>query len=558
MAGGKETPRQKMIGMMYLVLTALLALNVSKDILKGFITVNESMERTNASLIDNQAKTLKDFRDYAKGDAVARVHLALTEDIFKLTQEGYDYVDKLKAHVIENTEKLDPGVADTMHLRFTEKQDDYDTPTYLLIGDDEANPKSGEYSARELKEKIINIHDKMLARLESLQKDEKAKLLAPDYNRLVGKIKSIYPAEPNEFVDGVKESWETQNFNHLPLAAVITNLTKIQNDIKSVETSFLGELSNASRKINVVTNLLAAQVMSKNGYVQQGMPFKADIILTASSSDFNDKNMQVLLGGEYDFAKKSAIKEGDPLNTVGGVGKYEITANALGEQVIKGAIKLKNPRGEFEYYPYEYQYMVAAPSAAVSPDKMNVLYVGLENPVSISAAGIAPSDLVVTSSGGGATLSSKGNGKYNVNVTQKGECVINVAAKMPDGSVRPQGSMRFRVKNVPKPIPIVGGREPGNTDFKKLDAMGISYVTAKLPNFDFENVNFAVTSYNISIKKKDGTLQDFPVTGSKIPQEAKELIEKASPGTRIWFEKIKATGPGGSQDLGDVIVKIKP
>jgi gliding motility-associated protein GldM len=267
--------------------------------------------------------------------------------------------------------------------------------------------------------------------------------------------------------------------------------------------------------------------------------------------------MQVLLGGEYDFVKKTAIKEGDPINTVSGIGKYEVTTSAAGEQVIKGAIKLKNPRNIFEYYPYEYNYMVAPPSAAVSPDKMNVLYVGLENPVSISAAGIAPSNLVVTSSGGGATLSPKGNGKYNVNVTQKGECVINVSAKMPDGSVRPQGSMKFRVKSVPKPIPIVGGREPGNTDFKKLDAMGISYVTAKLPNFDFENVSFTVTSYTISIKKRDGTLEEFPVTGSKIPSEAKALIEKATPGTRIWFEKIKATGPGGSQDLGDVIVKIK-
>ncbi|MCD6068563.1 MAG: hypothetical protein K0S33_3389 [Bacteroidetes bacterium] len=558
--GGKETPRQKMIGMMYLVLTALLALNVSKDILKGFITVNESMERTNASLIDNQVKSLQDFREYAKGDSIARIHLAITEDIFKLTQEGYEYVNKLKAHVIANTENLDdPAAADTMHLRFTEKQDDYDTPTYLLIGDDESSPKSGALTARELKDKIINIHNQMLTKLDALQKDESAKLLEPDYNRLAGKIKSLYPIEPTVPVEGVLESWETQNFNHLPLAAVITNLTKIQNDIKSIETSFLGELSTASTKSHTKIDKLGAQVFSETGYVQQGMPFKADIFLSASSSDFTNENLQVLLGGEYDFSKKTAIKEGNPINTVGGIGKYEITTSAQGEQVIKGAIKLKNPHNVFEYYPYEYKYMVAAPSAAVSPDKMNVLYVGLDNPVSISAAGVAPSSLIVTSSGGGATLIPKGNGKYIVKVTQKGECMISVSARMPDGTVRQQGPpMRFRVKMVPNPIARIGGKDAnGSMEFKKLDAMGIGGVSAILPNFDFENVNFTITSYVVVLKNKKNELEDFVVTGSKLPPRAKELIEKAPPGTRIFFEKIKATGPGGLRDLGDVTIKIK-
>src|SRR6202007_1541571 len=160
MAGNsKESPRQKMIGMMYLVLTALLALNVSKDILKGFITVNESMERTNAALIDNQLKTMEDFRAYAKTDSIAGTHLKLTEEVFKLTQASYEYVSKLKSHVISETEKLDnKSSGDTMHLRYTEKQDDYDTPTYLLIGDDAASPKDGELTAKALKNNIIQLH----------------------------------------------------------------------------------------------------------------------------------------------------------------------------------------------------------------------------------------------------------------------------------------------------------------------------------------------------------------------------------------------------------------
>lgn len=562
MAGSsKESPRQKMIGMMYLVLTALLALNVSKDILKGFITVNESMERTNASLIDNQLKTMEDFRIYAKTDATSRIHLELTEDVFKLTQSSYDYVSKLKSYVIAETEKLDDKSAgDTMHLRYTEKQDDYDTPTYLLIGDDVANPKDGELTAKALKNNIIKLHDQILSKLESLQKsnDKKVRLLDPDYKRLVRKVEAIYPHAPKEVNAEVKESWESQNFNELPLAAVITNLTKIQNDIKSVETSFISELSGASRKSRTVVDQFNARVISNNGYVQQGQTFKADIFLSASSSDFNDQNMQVLLGGEYDFVKKTALKEGTPVDSKDGIGKYEVVTSVQGNQVIKGAIKLKNPQGLYEYYPYEYNYMVAAPSVAVSPDKMNVLYVGLDNPVSISAAGVAPSELVVNVTGCGAKLVSKGNGKYVVNASSKGDCFVSVSARQADGTLKQQGEpMKFRVKLVPNPIARVGGKDATeNLSFKKSELTKIGAVIANMPNFDFENVNFVVTSYNLFIPDKKNKLQLFEMKGPNFSQQAKALLAEVNPGSKIYIEDIKATGPGGKRDLGDVIVKV--
>lgn len=562
MAGSsKETPRQKMIGMMYLVLTALLALNVSKDILKGFITVNESIERTNAALIDNQVKTLEDFRVYAKTDSIARGHLKLTEDIFKLTQASYDYVAKIKSHVIAETEKLDnKSAADTMHLRYTEKQDDYDTPTYLLIGDDAANPKDGELTAKGLKKNIIKLHDDILAQLKALQSnpDKRARLLEPDYNRLVRKVEAIYPVDPKEKVDGVAESWETQNFNQLPLAAVVTNLTKIQNDIKSVETSFISELSSASRKSRTPIDKFNAQVISSNGYVQQGQTFKADIFLSASSSDFNDTSMQVLLGGEYDFAKKSAIKEGTPINSVAGVGKYEVVTSAQGNQVIKGAIKLKSPQGIYEYYPYEYNYMVAAPSVAVSPDKMNVLYVGLDNPVSISAAGVAPSQLVITASGCKANIKPAGNGKYTINAGEKGDCFVTVSAKQADGSLRQQGPpMKFRVKMVPNPVARIGGKDAnGSLDFKQKDLNKIGAVAASLPNFEFENVNFNVVSYTLIIPDSKNQLKSFDMTTANLTPQIKSMITSLKSGSKFFVENIKAVGPGGQRNLGDVIVKV--
>lgn len=560
MAGSsKETPRQKMIGLMYLVLTALLALNVSKDILKGFITVNESLERTNASLIDNQIKTLEDFRAYAKTDSIAKIHLKLTEDVFKMTQEGYDYVAKLKSHIVAETEKLDDKKSgDTMRLRYTEKQDNFDIPTYILIGDDVAAPKDGAFTAKELRKKIVSIHDAILNELNKLQKDKSARLLDPDYKRLVRKVEAIMPIDPNEKVEGVQETWETQNFNELPLAAVVTNLTKIQNDIKSVEASFMNELSSASRKSKTTIDKFSATVISDKGYVQLGEQFKANIFLSASSSDFNDENLQVLLGGEYDFKNKTAIKEGTPINSKEGIGKYEVNTTTTGDQVIKGAIKLKNPFGVFEYYPYEYKYMVAAPSVAVSPEKMNVMYVGLENPVSVSAAGVAPSDLIVNASGCGATLTPKGNGKYVINVTSKGDCMVTVSARQSDGTIRQQGApIHFRVKYVPTPVVKLGGKEAnGSLEFTTTDIIKIGGVGAVLPNFDFENVNFTVNSYTFSMLDRKGVYQEIKVTGSALPAAAKQLLASAKKGTKFYIEDIVATGPGGKRVLGDVKVKI--
>lgn len=517
------------------------------------------MERTNASLIDNQIKTLSDFRDYAKGDSISRIHLKLTEDVFKITQDAFDYVTKLKSHIVAKTEKLDIKMADTLHLRYTEKQDDFDTPTYILIGDDEASPKKGEMTASELKGKIILVHDEIIKKLEVLQKDKYARLIDSDYKRLVRKVKSIYPIDPTEKVDNVKESWETQNFNQLPLAAVITNLTKIQNDIKSIETSFMGELANASRKSKIPVDKFSATVISENGYVQLGQSFKANIFLSASSRDFNDENMQVLLGGEYNFDKKTAIKEGEPLKSTGGIGKYESATTTTGEQVIKGAIKLKNAFGDFEYYPYEYKYMVAAPSVSVSPEKMNVMYVGLDNPIAVSAAGVAPSELVVNVSGCGAKLKSTGNGKYSISVTSKGDCMVTVSAKQADGTVRQQGApIRFRVKNVPAPIAKIGGKEVNGTmEFVKNDLAKIGGVAAVLPNFDFENVNFIVTSYVFSMVNKKGVLEEIKVNGANLPAAAKQLLADAKPGSKFYIEDIVANGPGGKRDLGSFKVKVK-
>ena len=185
MGGGKETPRQKMIGMMYLVLTALLAMNVSKQILHGYVSVNESIEKTKESLEVNNERVFKSFEEMAGITAAAKPYLERAIEAQKEIMTVYKHIDVLRTKVIEVCEKPEnPKSADTMQLAVLEhvgQIDNYDMPTNQLIGPEAATPKSGELTASDLKAKLNGLYNKLVGILDAMQKDEKAKLPKSDY-----------------------------------------------------------------------------------------------------------------------------------------------------------------------------------------------------------------------------------------------------------------------------------------------------------------------------------------------------------------------------------------
>ena len=155
MSGGKETPRQKMIGMMYLVLTALLAMNVSKQILKGYVTVNESMERSKKNLEDNNKRVTESFEHTINGNPAAKPYYDKAIEAQKAIKDLVKYIDGVKKEVIEQTTQM--GQGDTAKLRYIEKLDDYDAPTRVLIGEP-ADPTKGPNSATEMQGKMEALH----------------------------------------------------------------------------------------------------------------------------------------------------------------------------------------------------------------------------------------------------------------------------------------------------------------------------------------------------------------------------------------------------------------
>lgn len=553
MGGGKETPRQKMIGMMYLVLTALLAMNVSKQILQGYLSVNESLVKSKKNLEENNQRVTKAFEATINGNAGAKPYYEKAVEAQKQIQEVYKYIGEVRAKIVAATEptaQQNEKIADTLNLRSMEKIDDYDVPSHELGISEPKEPQKGPHTAYELRMKLNGLHDKLVAMVDGMQKNPATKLLDDDYQGIKKKIGSIKPTDSKRKEDGVEFNWEMDNFYHLPLAAVYTSLNKIQNDLKNVEAEILQVFSGASGKLAIKFDHLEAKVIAPSSYIQAGQPYQADIFLAASSSKLGAGDLEVLLG-----ADSASATGGTALPIENGMGKYTVTTGGQGEQTYKGVIKFKKPDGTFDRYPFSATYMVAAPSVAVEPEKMNVFYIGVENPIAVSAAGVSPTDLIVNATGGGVTKTGGAGGKFILKFSSPGECTISVSAKTKDGT-KPQGPpKKFRVKKIPDPVAKVGGKT-GNVDMKKSELAAIGGVGAELAGFDFD-AKFIVTSFELSAVVK-GQLKSIACSGNSLNSEARGIIGSAGVGSKLFVENVKAKGPDGTiRNIPGVTIKVK-
>jgi len=538
MSSGKETPRQKMIGMMYLVLTALLALNVSKEILQGFVMVDESIGKSKVILDENYGRIQKAFEAYVNdGNFEAKPYLLKSVETQKSIRIVDAYIDSMKVIIARKTEGI--SKSDTSQLRFMEKLDDFDTPTYLLIGSDETKPIDTKYSAKDLRLQLTNLHKDLLSLIDNMQKNSKTKLDNATINTLKQKLSTIKPVDRNLEKDGIKLNWELENFYHMPLAAVITNLDKIQADMKNLESEFLHTFAAASSKFLFKADKLHADVVAPSAYVLSGQPFKANIVLGASSSEFTPDRMEVLVGGVYDTVSKKLISPGTPLTIKDGMGTYEAMTSAIGPKDLKGVIKYKNARGEFEYYDFNYQYTVAPPFSAVAADNMNIFYAGIENPVSATCAGFSPADLKLTINGCGAEAKLTSAGKYIVTAKNSGTCSVTIAAKV-NGNYQQQGPVKiFRVKDIPPPVLKMGGKlATTNLEFNKSEIKQVGGFGAESVGFMFP-ANFVVKSFEVLVQ--GGGM--YPCTNNNLSDDAKKALANMRTGQIAYIDNIKVLTP---------------
>ena len=535
-----------MIGMMYLVLTALLAMNVSKDILDAFVVINEGLETTNTNFMAKNEFTYAQF-EKAKANDPAKVQEFYSKAMRAkgLSDEVYQHIEDLKKYLVAVTSgfaSVEEVPADSLFiLRNVGSKDNYDIPTEKLIGPEPANPRDGEWSATELKGKLDNFKSEMLFLFD----DEKER-----------EVLDLGLNTDGEFVNagGVKETWILANFYHLPLAAVVTNLSKIQADVRNAEADIIKALYRNISADDFKFDTLAAKVIPRSTYVIQGDSFVAEVIVAAFSTT---QPPRMALATEFNDTNGMPIYESfESLDTsnitfANGAARYAVPASSEGTKEWGGVIQIKGPDGQYRSFEIPKQtYTVAKPALVVSPTAMNVFYRGLDNPVEVSVPGIPTEKLEIAISN---ASKSGSNGNFKVRPGSGTTCTVSVSADV-NGKKQNFGKKEFRVKNVPDPKPYFGGKS-GSTTIPLKDLKAAAGVIAKMENFEFD-LRFNIVSYVVSSTIR-GNVVEQPCSGPGLSGNAKQVINSLRSGQKVYIEKIKAKGPDGTiRDLGTVALKV--
>ncbi len=498
MALGRETPRQRMINILYLVLLALLALNVPDSILDAFKNINNSLETSKTNVNNSVQQLFSAFESTKLKDEPGRAKPIYdkAKNAQAIINDLNQYINGIKEEFVNQGGGYDEKTGD---LKMRENEDI--APNIMING------KKGV----ELKEKINSTRSKLLA------------LLTPEEQKSVSF--SLEANDPEKAVNG-KRKWEEINFGSgTPLTAAMTILTKIQTDAQNAESDVVKLILGKMDQAVVNLDKFAAVAVAPTSYLVQGQPYAAEVFLTASDSK----------------SQPSISVNGANLNVVDGKGVYTVPTNREGIFTWSGVIKVKQTDGSIKEYRTPVQtYQVARPSAVVSPDKMNVLYIGVNNPISVSAPG-TPTDKVKVSMSGGSISGSAG--KYNVKVSSPGTARISVSAEVAPGKTQTLSTTEFRVKRIPDPIAQFAGKTGGAMATVAIKAQNAIF--AKLDNFDFD-ASFKVTKFSLIIAKPRADAIVLSTSGNQLSSAMKSAMNGITPGSRVIFDNIIAVGPDGT------------
>jgi gliding motility-associated protein GldM len=505
-------PRQKMINMMYLVLTAMLALNVSSEILNAFKTVNRSLEKTNETVEASTGTYIKSLEELAKKTETQErgtYWLAKAKEVRKLSDDVYNFIQNLKDTIFTEAR----GDYSKPEKRY--KEDNLDIATRIMV--DKGGGKKLYNMLQDYKTNVLAVDTAIKKEFDnSLQID-----LSTPQTRSKSNL-----------------SWEVAYFRMVPVVAALTILSKFQNDVKTSENKIVAFCHKEVGKVEIVFDAYEPIIGQSSTYIMPGQ----EIEITAGIGAFSKAAQPTVIIGN-----KVVPLDAD------GVAKTKITGGGVGSNTIPIKITYFNQTtGKEETKEKKIEYTVGTSTAAVQLDKMNVLFIGVDNPITISGSGGGAESLQLSIEGGGGQLTKTGSSTYTVRVNQEtDECWIRVRTS--DGKVTP---VRYRVRSIPNPTPMVGQRESG--DFPAAEFKAQAGVRAILQNFFYET-QFNVLSYRIT---GDGAGFDEGIievnnTGAAW-NEARGIINRCRPGSYITIDEIRAIGPDSrTRKLTPLIYNLK-
>ncbi|MCB9283352.1 MAG: gliding motility protein GldM [Lewinellaceae bacterium] len=510
-----KEPRQLMINLMYLVLTALLALNVSAEVMTAFFTIDKGITNSN-NIVENTNQTIMrniDAQVEAYNNELNQGYLAKAKEAKQVSEDFVTYVDELKKELFEKA-----GGPSEKNPEQPKRIKDKDVTTRLLVGLE--NEKGKGY---DLMDRINSTRAKLLELVDNDQG-----------------IAASIPLKIDEesVTKSKKKDWVYYNFQQMPVAAVFPILTKFQNDSKASATTVLNHLLGKVAGQDVKFDAFEPVISATKGYVIRGEKYEADIFLSAYSTS-NTDNTKIYVNGTN-------------LPVEAGKASYSAAATSIGTKKYKVKIEITNPlTGEVKSYDREFEYEVGERSVTVSADKMNVFYIGVDNPISVSAAGISSNDLRVSVSGGGGSITKLSGANYIVNVDQPtDDCRINVAGGgLSDSKV-------FRVKRIPDPVARLGNKEDGsmgNGEFKAQAGL-----IAWLDNFDFE-AKCEIQGFRlVRVPKRQDPIEVIN-SGGRYSGDANRIVDQAKPGDTYYFFDVKARCPGdkAGRKINSLVFNIK-
>ena len=571
MSGAKETPRQKMIGMMYLVYTALLAMNVSKDILGAFDTVNTGVQETNITLMNQISQKYTTFEEqYGLDKEKVGPYWEQAKDLRAKTTEIINYIEALKWDLVSKIEEKDyaTAVADgllkspdtiqyngrllyNINTSKIKSRDNYNRPTEYMMGNPEGNGKAFELSEkiREYRHEVVklmgyeHIHELGLVTdsvygsrdyvLQQAGVSEHSIKQLPIEGEYYGGRIDYAP----EAADALQKGWEYHNFHHTVLIADITLLNKLISEIETAELNTVTHLAQAIHAEDYTFDEIGAKVFAESNYILSGQTYKAQAMVTAWQNSQTTAKVRLDGGAEREYTSD----EQGVINLDYNVG--------IGTHNYTGVIQMRNPKtNELEDYTFSNSFTVAPPAVSVSATKMNVVYAGIDNPIAIG--GGVGGEISATATG--ATLVRTGNGTYNLRVNgNPSEVVVHVSSQ--GNSL---GNMKFRVKELPKPAAKIDNVSPDGTVTKSA-LLAANMVRAEMKDFDFEGVKYDVTGYTVKYKTKAGTVKEEKVTGSRFNETLKGVFNSANPGDIFMFTAIRVKGNDNKEKVLDTQIGVQ-
>ena len=508
-----------MINLMYIVLTAMLALNVSSDVLNGFTQVEEGLTRTNSNVEQRNAAILHTLEAFAEQNPdKGKPWYDKAREVRRITEGVYLQIDSIKQLIVREADGDDGDVRDIRN------RDNLEAASVVMLSGSRPKGATLRMTIESYREYISSLM------VDSVKRNNIQKALSTDPVLRQGTLG--------------KQSWEESKFDNQPVVAAVTLLTKLQNDVKYAEGEALQTLLANVDAGDVRVTELNAFVIPQSRFVMRGGKYSANIVLAAV--DTTQRPVVYVNGSRLGNDR----------------GLYELSPGTTGTFDYKGYLEVPHGDGTVSRHPFQSSYTVIEPTATVSATMMNVLYAGIDNPISISVPGVAMNGVSATMTNGSLTRSGDHWVAHPSKVGE--EAVVTVNAEM-DGRQMTVASTKFRVRKLPDPTPYIAYKDAnGNTSHYKGGGRGLSKtfllnapgIEAAIDD-DLLNIQFKVLSFETVFFDSMGNAIPEVSQGSQFSQRQKDSFRRLSRGKRFYISRVKAVGPDGiTRDLAPIEVIV--